>query len=71
MKNIFVRLTSFLFPWREKKNIENAVDKVVSYHADSLKKLDLYDRGEIHKTKDMVKHPAVRDYLRKIQAASS
>lgn len=71
MKNVFVRLTSFLFPWREKKNIENAVDKVVAYHADSLKKLDLYDRGEIQKTRDMVNHPSVPDYLRKIQASST
>jgi hypothetical protein len=69
MKNFFSRVFNLFAPQEKKGDaiVGSVVYKISIDHADSLRKLDLYDRGEIKETKYMANNPTVRDYLRIIQ----
>lgn len=68
--NLFSNFQERFFTWRQQGRIRAGVDMVMTDHSDSLKKLDLYDKGEISKSQDMVKYPSVREYLQHFQRQS-
>lgn len=67
MKIFVQNILSFLGFKPQQSVVEKVVDKVVMQHVASLKRLDMYDKGELQQTKDMVNNSTVREYLQKIQ----
>ncbi len=59
---------AYYFPWKRQAVVEGAVKKLVVDHSESLRKLELYDKGEIEPTKDMVNSRNLQDYVRTISS---